>query len=57
MQLTKNKVATLNYILSDKDNNIIDESKDGSFTYLHGANNIIPGLEDALDGKKAGCRM
>lgn len=54
MQLTKNKVATLNYILSDKDNNIIDESKDGSFTYLHGANNIIPGLEDALDGKKAG---
>ena len=54
MQLTKNKVATLNYTLSDKDNNTLDKSNDGSFTYLHGANNIIPGLENALDGKQAG---
>ena len=54
MQLTKVKVATLNYTLTDKDNNKLDESKDGSFTYLHGANNIIPGLENALEGKQAG---
>lgn len=57
MQLTKHKVATLNYTLTDKDNNIIDESKDGSFAYLHGANNIIPGLENALDGKEAGAEL
>ena len=54
MQLTKHKVATINYTLKDKDENVLDESKDGSFSYLHGANNIIPGLEKALDGKQAG---
>ena len=57
MQLTKDKVATLNYTLKDKDNNIIDESSDGSFRYLHGANNIIPGLENALEGKEAGDQL
>ena len=33
---------------------IIDQSTDGSFCYLHGASNIIPGLEDALTGKRKG---
>lgn len=54
MQLEKNKVAVLNYTLKDKEGEIIDESNDGSFAYLHGANNIIPGLENALEGKEAG---
>ncbi|MCK5395743.1 MAG: peptidylprolyl isomerase, partial [Gammaproteobacteria bacterium] len=31
-----------------------DQSDDGSFLYLHGAMNIIPGLENALTGKTAG---
>ena len=54
MQLTKNKVATLNYVLTDGEGNILDQSRDGTFAYLHGANNIIPGLENALEGKQAG---
>ena len=54
MQLTKNKVATLNYTLTDDEGNIIDQSTDGTFSYLHGANNIIPGLENALEGKESG---
>ena len=33
---------------------IIDQSDDGSFCYLHGASNIIPGMENALTGKAAG---
>ena len=57
MQLTKHKVAILNYTLTDKDENVLDESLDGSFAYLHGANNIIPGLENALDGKQAGDKV
>lgn len=57
MQLTKHKVATINYTLTDKDENVLDQSLDGSFTYLHGANNIIPGLEKALDGKEAGDKV
>ncbi|WP_455235082.1 FKBP-type peptidyl-prolyl cis-trans isomerase [Thiogranum longum] len=54
MQIETHKVVTLNYTLTDKDGNIIDKSTDNSFAYLHGANNIIPGLENALSGKKAG---
>jgi len=54
MELTKNTVATINYHLKDDDGNTIDQSSDGSFSYLHGANNIIPGLETALEGKQAG---
>ncbi len=54
MQLTKDKVAILNYTLKNKDGEVIDASNDGSFTYLHGARNIIPGLENALEGKQAG---
>lgn len=54
MQLTKHKVATINYTLKDKEDNVLDESSDSTFTYLHGANNIIPGLEKALEGSKAG---
>lgn len=57
MQLTKHKVATINYTLTDKDENVLDESLDGSFSYLHGANNIIPGLERALDGKQSGDKV
>ena len=54
MQIEAQKVVTLNYTLTDNEGNLIDESKDGSFAYLHGASNIIPGLENALIGKTAG---
>ncbi len=54
MQIEPNAVVTLHYILKDNDGTVIDQSDDGSFLYLHGAMNIIPGLEDALTGKAAG---
>lgn len=54
MQIEQNSVVTLHYTLKDNDGNIIDQSDDGSFLYLHGAMNIIPGLENALSGKSAG---
>ena len=54
MQIAKDRVVTLAYTLKDNDDNIIDQSEDGSFCYLHGASNIIPGLENALTGKAAG---
>ncbi len=54
MNVESQKVVTLNYTLTDNDGNVIDQSKDSSFAYLHGANNIIAGLEKALHGKKAG---
>ncbi len=57
MQVESHKVVTLNYTLTDNNGNIIDQSNDSSFAYLHGASNIIPGLENALHGKKAGDEM
>ncbi len=54
MTVQAQKVITLNYILRDQAGAIIDQSQDGSFCYLHGANNIIPGLENALAGRKQG---
>ncbi len=54
MQIESNSVVTLHYTLKDNDGNVIDQSDDGSFLYMHGAMNIIPGLENALAGKSAG---
>jgi FKBP-type peptidyl-prolyl cis-trans isomerase SlyD len=54
MQIEKHRVVTLAYTLKDDDDSIIDQSDDGSFCYLHGASNIIPGLENALTGKATG---
>jgi FKBP-type peptidyl-prolyl cis-trans isomerase SlyD len=54
MQIAKHKVVTLDYTLTDNDGNVLDQSQGGEFTYLHGAKNIIPGLENALDGKQSG---
>jgi FKBP-type peptidyl-prolyl cis-trans isomerase SlyD len=55
MNVTKNRVVSIDYTLTDDNNTIIDSTSDsGSFDYLHGFGNIIPGLEQALEGKKAG---
>ena len=54
MQIEANSVVTLHYTLKDNDGKVIDQSDDGSFLYMHGAMNIIPGLENALTGKAAG---
>ena len=54
MQIEKDTVVTFNYTLTDNEGNVLDESQDGTFAYLHGAGNIIPGLERELTGKEAG---
>ncbi len=54
MQIENHKVVTLHYTLTDDKGETIDKSDDGSFVYLHGENNIIPGLESALEGKVSG---
>lgn len=54
MKINKNTAVVINYRLSDDHGQLIDESSDASFCYLHGHDNIIPGLEKALDGKQQG---
>ncbi|MDH5484608.1 MAG: peptidylprolyl isomerase [Gammaproteobacteria bacterium] len=57
MTVENNKVITINYTLTNDQGEIIDESNDGSFCYIHGADNIIPGLEKELHGKAKGDKL
>ena len=54
MKIADTHVVTLNYTLTDNDGEVIDQALDGSFVYLHGAENIIPGLEKELTDKTVG---
>jgi FKBP-type peptidyl-prolyl cis-trans isomerase SlyD len=55
MQIANNVVAHIEYTLTDDQGTVIDSSVGGEpLAYLHGAGNIIPGLEDALEGKTVG---
>lgn len=55
MQIAPNTVASLAYVLTDTQGDILDQADaQDPFVYLHGAHNIIPGLENALNGKQAG---
>lgn len=54
MQIANDKVVTIDYTLTDEAGGVIDKSDDGNFAYLHGASNILPGLESALEGKASG---
>ncbi|KFA88064.1 FKBP-type peptidyl-prolyl cis-trans isomerase [Archangium violaceum] len=55
MQIAKDSVVTIDYRLHLGDGKIIDESEPGDpLVYLHGYEEIVPGLEKALEGKKAG---
>lgn len=54
MNISKDTAVVINYRLSDDKGQLIDETSDGSFCYLQGHDNIIPGLEKALEGKQQG---
>jgi FKBP-type peptidyl-prolyl cis-trans isomerase SlyD len=45
-------VVSMHYTLTDEQGNVLDSSQDSEpLAYLHGAKNIIPGLEKGLIGK------
>lgn len=55
MQIAKNAVVAIDYTLTDDNGQVLDTSQErGPLSYLHGAGNIIPGLEKALEGKAEG---
>ncbi|MEE4659771.1 MAG: peptidylprolyl isomerase [Halieaceae bacterium] len=50
-----NMVVSIHYTLKDEEGTVIDSSQGSEpLTYLHGAGNIIPGLENAIAGKAPG---
>ena len=52
MIITVDKVVTLHYTLKDIKGEVLDSSEgETPLSYFHGAQNIVPGLEKALEGK------
>lgn len=55
MQIAQNKVAIITYTLTDAKGEVLDQANEAHpFAFIAGIGNIIPGLDDALDGKVAG---
>lgn len=55
MQIEKNAVVQFHYSLTDEQGESLEQSAGGEPTaYLHGHGGIIPGLEEAMEGREAG---
>lgn len=55
LMIGKNSVVAINYTLTNDAGEVMDSSEGRDpLTYLHGAHNLIPGLEKQLEGKTAG---
>jgi FKBP-type peptidyl-prolyl cis-trans isomerase SlyD len=55
MQVADNMAVSIHYTLTNDDGEVLDSSRgDEALAYLHGVGNIIPGLEEALNGKAVG---
>lgn len=55
MQITTGSVVVFDYTLTDDDKDIIDSSTGSEpLAYIQGEGQIVPGLEKAMEGKKAG---
>ena len=53
-----NSVVSIHYTLKNDAGDVLDSSNGSTpLTYLHGAQNIIPGLESELQGKSTGARF
>lgn len=63
MSIAAHQVVTLHYVLSDVQHDgakqVLDDSeaRQQPLEYLHGHNNIVPGLEQALEGQAAGSEL
>lgn len=55
MQIAENAVVSFHYTLTNDAGEVLDSSRGREpLAYLQGAGNIVPGLEDAMVGKRAG---
>jgi FKBP-type peptidyl-prolyl cis-trans isomerase SlyD len=58
MIISNDKVVTIDYSLTDEEGELIDSSVgEEPLIYLHGHHGIIPGLEQALAGHRAGDKV
>lgn len=55
MKAAENKVVVIHYTLVSDSGELLDTSSGGEpLAYIHGAGNLVPGLEKAIEGKGVG---
>lgn len=55
MAITQHSVVTFHYTLTGENGETLESTRERDpMRYLHGAGNIIPGLEKAMDGREKG---
>jgi len=52
--IQNDSVVNFHYTLTNAAGDVLDKSQGEPLVYLHGAHNIVPGLENALLGKQVG---
>jgi FKBP-type peptidyl-prolyl cis-trans isomerase SlyD len=58
MKIAHEKVVSIHYTLKNNEGTVLDSSSGSDpLAYLHGFGNIIPGLENALEGKETGEKL
>jgi FKBP-type peptidyl-prolyl cis-trans isomerase SlyD len=58
VRVARHTVVSIDYTLTDVDGDVIDSSEGGEpLAYIHGVGSIVPGLEEALEGKSAGDQL
>jgi FKBP-type peptidyl-prolyl cis-trans isomerase SlyD len=58
MQISKQKVVSIDYTLTDAKGEVLDSSsKDQPLQFIQGMGHLIPGLEKALEGKMTGDKI
>ncbi|NRB23026.1 peptidylprolyl isomerase [Shewanella sp.] len=55
MSIKKDMVVQFKYTLRDEKDEVLETNKDlDPIAYLHGHNNMMPGVEDSIEGKEVG---
>lgn len=58
MQIEKDKVVAIDYTLKNDGGEVLDSSQGSEpLSYIQGSGNLIPGVENALEGKNPGDRV
>lgn len=57
MKIQTDAVVSIHYVLRDDAGQVLDQSGDAPLAYLHGHGNIVPGLEQALEGLESGAKQ
>jgi FKBP-type peptidyl-prolyl cis-trans isomerase SlyD len=58
MQIAQDSVVNIQYTLRNSSGEVLDSSSDREpLVYIHGNGNLVPGVEKALQGRKAGDKL